>query len=501
MNKPVGMLILVLMISPGSTISAQDKTAGAVLRLQEGVRAALELVSSSYRDMYSTKTMRTAVAVVEFESPDGDSESREMANTVTTYVEAELSRSLLFYLVDRKNLDAVLSEIELSMTGLFDTSEAPQLGALQVASALIVGKVSKVGEDYHVGIKLLDLASGTIVAAAAFEVPGEDLAIVATELQYSYVAANGIGIALGGGAILSNPRTMTTLFNFLYEAGLTYRPSRNWMYTLSFTGKTGLEASSSPDYEYTPGADGLPLYSDYQPGGLFTSDPGNPDSIEDFMERGYGETGPKVTSRYAFTMIGINAQYTANFSPAFNIGFSGGPLLHLGKPTMTVQYGSGELGGIFYRQRYWDADLAAYDYGPAIDTKPLAYTFNSFVLAGGRIEVRPEVFITPRLALTLRAGYLYTIPLEVSEVLASNASWQFSEDNGDVDPETWEPADYATTDLDEFDVGLFQTDSDASVQYASWKYYGLNPLVNPEGKRWIFDISNAYVIFTLTFYF
>lgn len=499
MNRMFAALVVVLTLVTGMPALAQGKNADAVLRLEDGVRGALETVSSSYRDAYPDKTMRTAVAVVAFEGTEGDSASSEMASALTTYVEAELSRSLVFYLVDRKNLDTIFSEIELSMTGLFDAADAPQLGALRVASALIVGKVSTAGNDYHVGIKLLDVESGAVIAATAFEISGADLAAAAIELQYSYVAANGIGIALGGGAMLSNPRTMTTPVSFMYEAGLTYRPSRDWMYTLSLVAKPDLSDFTTADYEYRPGDDGKPLYSDYQPGGDFSDASTDADSIGLYMERGYTEEGPAVFARYGYSMVGINAQYTLNLSPAFNIGLSGGPLLHLVKPTMSVQYGTGELGGTFYRQRYWDG--TDYDYGPAIDTAPLAYTFNSFGLAGGRLELRPEVFITPRLALTLRAGYLYTIPLQVLDVLAGNAYWRFSEDSSGVDTTTWEPADYATTTDDTFDVAVFQSDSQASLQYASWKYYGLNPLVNPEGERWIFDMSHAYVTLTMTVYF
>lgn len=499
-RRRIGALTIILtLLASGAAATAQGRADEAVGRLESRVRSALEALSTEYVARFPGRTMRTALAVVDFEAADPGAESASMAAAVSAYVETELARSLVFYLVERANLEKVLSELELSLTGLFDASDAPAMGALRAANALIIGKVGKAGDSYHVGLKLLDVGSGAIVAATAFEIPGSDLDVAAAELQYSYVAANGIGLHLGAGAMPVNPASMNSEMSLLYEVGLHYRPSRNAMYSVSYLGRPALSDEGATDYEYRPGADGKPLYGDYQPGGAFggTSDV---DSIENYMERGYQETGPAVFARYSYDMIGVNAQYTISLSPKFNIGLSGGPLVHARKPTMTLQYGTGELGGVFYRERYWDAGAGDYDYHPAIDTKLLEYTFGSFGLAGGRVELRPEFFITPRLALTLRVGYMYTFPLRVAKVLATNASWSFSGAGG-ADPATWVPGAVATTSADAFDIEIFDTAADAAEQYASWRYYGLNPLVNPEGARWIFDISHAYAVLSMTVYF
>lgn len=491
------IVLIVGLMAVSATAMAQSKADLAVGRLEARVRAALETISSDYVAKFPGRTMRAALAVMEFEAGDPGGGAADMAAAVSTYVESELAKSLVFSLVDRKNFEKLLSELELSLSGMFDADGAPALGELRSANALLLGMVAKAGDAYHVGLKLLDVESGTVVAATTFEIPAVDLSAAATELQYTYVAANGIGLHLGAGAMPQNPVAMNQALSFLYEVGLDYRPNRATMYSLSYLGRPTISDEGSADYVFRPGDDGAPLYSDYQPGGTFSGT--GIDSIETYMERGYLEEGPAVFARYSYDLLGLNAQYTLNLSPKFNIGLSGGPLFHLHKPTMTLQYGSGELGGVFYRERYWDADSSAYDYHPAIDTKLLEYTFDSFGLAGGRVELRPEFFITPRLALTLRIGYLYTFPLCVSEVLATNASWSFSSSGADAT--TWNPGEDSTTSADSFDIGIFSTDSDAAEQYASWKYYGLNPLLNPEGGRWIFDVSHAYAVLSITVYF
>lgn len=500
MRRSIGlaMALSLAVLSVGAQGKTQGGAADSIRRLEEAARGALEELSLAYREAYPNATMRRAVAVLDFEAPGGGAEAASMAETASTYVEAELTRSTVFYAVDRKHVDEMLSEMELSLSGLFDGEGAPTPGLLRSAGALIVGKVSEAGDEYHVGLRLIDVETGAVIAAAAFAVARGDLGAASTELQYAYVAANGIGIAIGGGAMPQNPASMNQAVSFIVEAGLTYRPSRSWMYSLSLSSRPPLGRDEAYDYLYDPG-DGGPLYSDYQPGGNFTPD-GDADSIELYMERGYAESGPAVHSVYDYALLGLNAQYTMNLSPRFNVGLSGGPLFHLYRPRMALEYGTGELGGVFYRERYWDADLAAYDYRPAIDTKPLAYTFASYGIAGARVEIRPEVFVTPRLALALRVGYLYTIPLGVADVLASKADWPFESAAG-VDAASWEPADYATTTADTFDVAIFQSEQQASLQYASWKYYGLNPLVGPEGARWIFDVSHAYACLTATVYF
>jgi TolB-like protein len=480
-------------------LSAQKKGADAESALRRTIRKSIEELSEAYAKAHPERTMKKALAVMDFDSPEGASRAKTLSPTLRAYVEEELSRSLVFYIVDRKNLEKIMEEMELSLSGMFDESSAPRLGELKAAQALVLGEASEAGDSIHVSMKLLDVETGVVSAASSFDVNRGDLSAAATELQYRYVAANGIGLTGGAGLFFPYTDAFNRNLSAPFEFGVNYRPDRAWMLSAGIVSRM---PSTESDTRFAEGwlQETDYTYAFFQPGGTYAS--GSSDSINDL--EGGGDNGgeaPMVRSNYDFLMMGISGQYTLNIAPWFNIGIQGGPLFHLYEPRMSLVYGSGDLTGLYYRQRYWDADLDAYDYHPAVDTKPIQYVFTSMGFAGARAEIRPEFFITPRLAVALRVGYLWTLPLTVGEVNTSYANWGFRAYQEGVDPATWVPDDEALQTGDE----LYQGD-DAQVhnqvdQRASWLYYGWNPLIRPDGSRWIFDASRFYAMIGFTVYF
>jgi len=48
---------------------------------------------------------------------------------------------------------------------------------------------------------------------------------------------------------------------------------------------------------------------------------------------------------------------------------------------------------------------------------------------------------------------------------------------------------------------VYTGNADAVNQYASWLYFGWNPLLLPDGQRWVFDLSGFYASLTVSFFF
>ncbi len=201
------------------------------------------------------------------------------------------------------------------------------------------------------------------------------------------------------------------------------------------------------------------------------------------------------TARFRATFIRLDAQYTVNFSPRFNIGLAGGIFNALGNVQMYVDMG-GDDSGPYYRQQLAmeSADPMADDYYqmPFVDTESIEYLFMDQFLPGLRAELRPQFFLTPRLALDLRLGFMWMRPLMVREVHAAHASWWFYQEGKDA--LAWSPTEgYAP--------GSVYDELYSGEERASWVYYGWNPLLRPDGERWAFDISclYAYVGFSMFF--
>ncbi len=75
-----------------------------------------------------------------------------------------LAKSEIFALVERKNLQGILKELELSMTGLADEANAAKVGKLLGAKLLVAGKLYKKKNEYELFLKLVRVETAEVLA-------------------------------------------------------------------------------------------------------------------------------------------------------------------------------------------------------------------------------------------------------------------------------------------------------------------------------------------------
>jgi len=75
-----------------------------------------------------------------------------------------LSKSSRFRLVERKGLQGVMKELELTMTGLVDENNAAKVGKLLGAKMLITGKLYKKSGKYELFLKLLRVETAEVLS-------------------------------------------------------------------------------------------------------------------------------------------------------------------------------------------------------------------------------------------------------------------------------------------------------------------------------------------------
>lgn len=170
------------------------------------------------------------LAILDIGAHSESARKHGLGKTVEAYLRAAVAKSLVFELVDRKHLDEVLKEMELSLSGLVDGKSAPELVELTGVRAFLWGDISESGERFLVSLGVTDAATGGVIGSASFEIDKSRLVKVAEDLQYSYVAPNGIGIT----AHAFTPMYMVSdIYNkaplVLLDGGLAYRMSRSWM--------------------------------------------------------------------------------------------------------------------------------------------------------------------------------------------------------------------------------------------------------------------------------
>ena len=373
-----------------------------------------------------------------------------MGTLVRVYLEEALANSLSLYLVDRKNLDSIREEQILSLTGLVDEQTAPEVGFLSGAHVLLFGSVLEEGGDFLVTISMTDMTTGERLLTFSFRVPDRQMVEAADNLQYEYVAKNGIGLSLSTQYHILADEAFNKTRPYFLNIEAKYRVSRNLMFS---AGVMIPPVTTGEFYRYDTEQDGsLPdlSWSFFQP-----------DLPAPYGEEPVGQVTNRLTGGL---LASAGLQYTLNFTPRFNLGIKLDILAGMGLQSAYRLSGTAE--------QYVQTEVAGAE-DPLItrDYQDIILLYDQ--LFGGKIELRPEYFITPRLAVTAIAGYMKTTDGRVREAYASRGDWGFYEE---------------------------ALDSGYNAK-AEATYFGLDPRKMPDGGTWTLDFSGLYAGLAVSFFF
>jgi len=106
-----------------------------------------------------------ATAVLNFQSSD-ESMAKQGAE-VATLLEADLSTSEHAVMVEREEVDKILSEQELGASGLVSADTAARIGSLTGAKVLVTGRLFAVGNQYLVVAKIISTETSRVYGVTA----------------------------------------------------------------------------------------------------------------------------------------------------------------------------------------------------------------------------------------------------------------------------------------------------------------------------------------------
>ncbi|MBU0935544.1 MAG: CsgG/HfaB family protein [Spirochaetes bacterium] len=148
--------------------------------------------------IYCQEALRR-VGVLEFSANDvTESEARIIGELFTT----ELVATSLFEVVDRRNIEILLAEMEFQMSAVIDQSAAANIGRILSLGYIIYGSVSRLGESYIINVQLLNVETAQIEASARERF---------SKIEESYDVMNTIAVTLAGLMPLPRAQTNTTL--------------------------------------------------------------------------------------------------------------------------------------------------------------------------------------------------------------------------------------------------------------------------------------------------
>jgi len=110
---------------------------------------------------------------------------------------ARLLRGGSFKLLERSQIDQVMKEQALGLSGAIDSATAAQVGKLAGARLAILGTVARVGKAYQISSKLVDAQSAEIISASIVEVPLETFDEEAARYLVLVPEREALGIYLG----------------------------------------------------------------------------------------------------------------------------------------------------------------------------------------------------------------------------------------------------------------------------------------------------------------
>jgi tetratricopeptide (TPR) repeat protein len=109
------------------------------------------------------------LAVFDFDSE----EANKIGSTVSEMLITALIESNRFNVIERAQLDKILQEQALGMSGALDDETAVDVGELLGLDAVVVGSISQLGRSWEVDARIIDARSGQAVSAASASAPGE----------------------------------------------------------------------------------------------------------------------------------------------------------------------------------------------------------------------------------------------------------------------------------------------------------------------------------------
>lgn len=224
------------------------------------VRGASEALTEAYIDGKGLH-FRQNLSILEFEDISGGGNAGGITRGVEDLFSSTFSRSTVFNLVERRNIETLLEEQKLQLMGVTDSDSTVDLGQIENAHALLLGTVNLVGNAYMVNVRIVDVETGRMVSESLM-LDRQEMVATKRQMDMEYISAMGVGISILGYDLVfggNNPSLdfndfTTTIFGRPFGVEYKYRPATWFMLGLgieTFGGTIKSFENVSWIYEYT----------------------------------------------------------------------------------------------------------------------------------------------------------------------------------------------------------------------------------------------------------
>ncbi len=234
------LLVLALLPMLPSRAQSASELNESLLRLSKKILAAHAALQEA--------RFRSRVAVLDFEDGFEYARRTRLGFSVSELLASHLIRNAKgLRVVERKQMDKVLSELELRLSGFLTEPEAARLGDLVGADLLLLGSVSEAGEDVVIVTRLVETDTGAALLSESISVPRSVLIPEARKsIQVDNRAAGGYRLTYSDG-FWEHEAALSYQYKFLKGLALGFEVSggisseRTLGFDLGFTNYAEIE--------------------------------------------------------------------------------------------------------------------------------------------------------------------------------------------------------------------------------------------------------------------
>jgi len=119
---------------------------------------------------FSSSFAQTQIAVVSFKSLGVPNQEAE---ALTDRLMVELNRTGKYTVLERDNLEKIMEEWKLNLSGCTADECLVEIGQLAQVQQIVGGSISKVGRTYSISARMISVETGEVLEDATFDYPGE----------------------------------------------------------------------------------------------------------------------------------------------------------------------------------------------------------------------------------------------------------------------------------------------------------------------------------------
>lgn len=162
-KTPLLILILAFVLLFVSVSVHAQELGSQIEKLAEGI-------TRGYIDTQEEMLLKPRIGIADFDE-ETESASRYSVGALTAALMTEkLSRSTVFSIIERRNLEKLMEEYELSFSGFIDEETAPQIGQIQGVELLLLGSVGEVDSGYLITARLVGVETGAVITSSSIRV-------------------------------------------------------------------------------------------------------------------------------------------------------------------------------------------------------------------------------------------------------------------------------------------------------------------------------------------